>query len=242
MEYSLRAMELWFQHLPGSMLLQLETDALSSWFEHISGMHCLQIGGPSNLAMIKSANYLHKTYLSPQYGSAMHHARIQSSLDELPFLRSSIDAIVLTHMLEFSISPRQFIKETHRILAPSGQLILFSFNPWSLWGITRHRRNKRGFPWAGNFYSGLRIKTWLRQAGYSILLSKTLSFRPPLHDIKRCNRWAFMETVGAYCFPGWGAVSFMIAQKKELGVTPIKISWNRRLVKVGGIIEPTTYR
>ena len=242
MEYSLRAMELWFQRLPGSLLLQLESVALSNWFSQSSGEHCLQIGGPSDLRMVQSAHYPHKVYLSTQFASAMHHSRIQSDLNELPFVSGSIDAVVLVHLLEFAKSPLQFIKETHRILTPSGQLILLAFNPWSLWGATRMKRNKQGFPWSGNFYSSPRIKAWLRQAGYSIILSKTLCFRPALHDAYRCESWAFIEPLGSYCFPGLGAVSLMIAQKKELGMTPIKLSWDRRRVQVGGRVVEPTYR
>lgn len=243
MEYSLRAMELWFQHLPGSLLLELERKALENWFSQCTGTHCLQIGGPSDLRLIESAHYSHKTYLSSHFASAHRAPRIQSSLGALPIVSGSIDSVVLIHLLEFSESPEQLLEETYRILAPEGQFILLSFNMWSLWGITRLQREKRGFPWAGQFHSNAKMKRWLREAGYSILLSKTLCFRPVLHNAHQSERWSFMESVGAYCFPGFGAVSLMIAQKRESGMTPIKVSWNRRRLKVGGrVIEPTSYR
>lgn len=243
MEYSLRAMELWFQHLPGSLLLELERVALGNCFSRLSGSHCLQIGGPSDLRLIHSAHYPHKTFLSTQYTSAAHSSRVQFSLDALPILPGSVDAVVLAHLLEFAESPFELLKETHRILAPEGQLILLTFNPWSLWGLSRLMRSKRGFPWSGQFYSTIQIKRWLHNLGYSIVLSKTLCFRPVLHEAHQCERWSFMETLGSYCFPGFGAVSLFVVQKQEVGMTPIKVSLNRRRVKVGGrAIEPTTYR
>lgn len=243
MEYSLRAMELWFQHLPGSLLLELERDAIEDCFLQSTGSHCLQIGGPSDLRLIRSAHYPHKAFLSTQLTSATHSSHVQFGLDALPILPGSVDAVVLAHLLEFAESPYELLKETHRILAPEGQLVLLTFNPCSLWGLSRLKRGKRGFPWSGQFYSIARVKRWLRDVGYSIVSSKTLCFRPVLHDAHQCERWSFMETLGSYCFPSFGAVSFMILQKKEIGMTPIKVSWKRRRVKVGGrAIEPTTYR
>lgn len=243
MEYSLRAMELWFQHLPGSLLLELESKALASCFARTTGTHCLQMGGPSDLRLIQSAHYSHKAYLSTQPLSASHFSRVQFSSDELPILSDSVDAIVLAHLLEFSTSPAQLLKEIYRALVPEGQLILLAFNPWSLWGIARLQHGKKGFPWSGKFYSSHKIKHWLRECGYSIVLSKTLFSRPALRDARQSRRWSFIESFGSYFFPGFGAVSLIVAQKQRLGMTPIKVSLNHRRVKVGGhIVEPTTYR
>jgi len=86
MEYRLRAMELWFQHLPGSMLIEIETEHLSKWLASTRGEHLLQIGGPSNLQMVKQAHFAHKIYLSTQFISSSHAACMQSSLEALPIL------------------------------------------------------------------------------------------------------------------------------------------------------------
>ena len=234
-------MELWFQHLPGSLLLELEMALMSKWFSQSAGTHCLQIGGPSHLPLLKTAHFLHKIYLSTQWVGSASSAGVQSSLDDLPFLTGRIDAVVLAHLLEFADSPRQLLAEIHRVLSPGGQLFLLSFNPISLWGLTRFQRNRRGFPWSGEFYSSIKIKRWLQASGYSIIASKTLCFRPPMHNLHQSRRWRFLETLGAYCLPGLGAVNFIVAQKNEMPMTPRVSSWERRRVKVrGNIAEPTT--
>jgi SAM-dependent methyltransferase len=201
----------------------------------------LQIGGPSDLSLVRSAHFLHKTYLSTEFVSSVHSARIQSSLAALPLLTGTVDAVVLAHLLEFADSPLQLLQEIHRVLSPEGQLFLLSFNPMSLWGLARIKRNKRGFPWSGNFYSNVKIKRWLQASGYSIVAHKTLCFRPPMHDTHQSRRWQFLETLGACCLPGLGAVNFIVAQKNEIAMTPLTNTVRRRRVKVSGrIIEPTT--
>lgn len=241
MEYSLRAMELWFQHTPGSFLLERERAALAEWFLACSGTHCLQIGGPSDLRFLQSAHFPHKVYLGTEYSSAAAGSRIQTNLEALPLLANSVDMAVLVHMLEFSESPEALLNETYRILAPEGQLILFAFNPWR-WGVRRVKHGKRGFPWSGNFYSSGKLKRWLQEAGYSIVSTKTLCFQP-IFEGANSNRWSFMERVGATFFPGFGAVIFIVAQKREEGMTAIRAVCKPRRVKIrGGVIEPTTYR
>ena len=241
MEYRLRAMELWFQHLPGSMLIEIETNHLSKWLSSIAGEHLLQIGGPSNLQLVKHAHLAHKTYLSTQLVTSTHSAGIQSNLEELPIMPNSIDVVVLAHMLEFADSPLHLLQEIHHVLVPNGQVLIMAFNPYSQWGMSRFSRGKRGFPWSGHFYSHWKIKRWLRTIGYSIISSRTLCYRPTLHDARQCKRLHFMESLGQCCFPGLGAVTFIAAQKKEIAMTPIKAKWWERKVKVGSrYAEPTT--
>ncbi len=245
MEYSLRAMELWFQQLPGSLLLEIENRALTSWFSNHTnvGIHCLQMGGPSDLSLIHAAPFLHKVYLSTYISNLSYSSRVQSNLETLPIISDSVDAFVLVHLLEFSAAPEQLLEETYRILTPAGQLILLVLNPWSLWGMARFKLNRQGFPWSGRFYSAVKIKRWLQSVGYSIILSKTLCFRPVLYDAHQCERWSFLESIGSYCFAGLGATSLIIAQKQKIGMTPIRADLKHRQVKAGRrIIESTTYR
>lgn len=153
-------MELWFQHLPGSMLIDVETQQLSTWLSTITGDHLLQIGGPSDLQLVKSGHLAHKIYLSTQLITSSNASCIQSNVDELPIKPQSIDVVVLAHLLEFAHSPQHLLQEIHQTLTPNGQVLILAFNPISLWGISRLSRGKRGFPWSGQFYSQGKIKGW----------------------------------------------------------------------------------
>ena len=62
-------------------------------------------------------------------------------LDELPLAPESVDVIVMVHVLEFIAKPPVLLREVYQALAPGGQLIIVSLNPWSLWGIDERVRH-----------------------------------------------------------------------------------------------------
>jgi hypothetical protein len=51
----------------------------------------------------------------------------------LPFLDGSVARLVVQHGLEDEAVPTAFLGECVRVLAPGGELVLFSFDPMSLW-------------------------------------------------------------------------------------------------------------
>lgn len=62
---------------------------------------------------------------------------VQCQYDELPFANGSLDAVVLHHALDTAADPRSVLRETSRVLAPGGRLIIAAFNPLSIWGLRR---------------------------------------------------------------------------------------------------------
>jgi len=73
-------------------------------------------------------------------------------MDELPFECSSLDLVLLPHVLEFNAHPHQILREVERVLRPEGNVIISGFNPRSLWGARRILGSKTNFPWRGRFY------------------------------------------------------------------------------------------
>ena len=55
----------------------------------------------------------------------------------LPLGRNSIDLIVLQHTLDFSIDPRQVLREAVEVLSAEGWIVICGFNPLGLWGMSR---------------------------------------------------------------------------------------------------------
>ena len=51
----------------------------------------------------------------------------------LPFADDSIARLVVQHGLDDEASPSAFLGDCVRVLAPGGELVLFSFDPMSLW-------------------------------------------------------------------------------------------------------------
>ena len=240
MEYRLKAMDLWYRELPGSLLLEQEQQQIGSLLSHIYGNHLLQIGGPAHEDMAKVSPISHRVYLSSQ---ALFNRRpaIQADLLHLPLIPNSIDAVLLVHALEFVSDPRAVLAEIYQGLAANAQLLLLGFNPWSLWGVSRLSRGKKGYPWAGQFWSMSRIKSDLRAVGFNIIASKTFFFCGPSNDTDRLRQRLFLEALGQFCLPGCGGVYLIASQKKSLGVTPLKESWWAKKPTVSnGYAEPST--
>ena len=55
----------------------------------------------------------------------------------LPLGRNSVDLIVLQHTLDFSIDPRQVLREAVEVLSAEGWIVICGFNPLGLWGVSR---------------------------------------------------------------------------------------------------------
>ncbi len=83
--------------------------------------------------------------------------------EALPFPSSFLNRIVLIHILEFSQTPYQVLAECERVLAPHGRLMVFCFNPVSLFGIMRPfmRYYFKEGPWDGKFQTGFGLSRML---------------------------------------------------------------------------------
>lgn len=62
----------------------------------------------------------------------------------LPLASASVDALVLLHGLEMVSEPHALVRECARVLGDRGQLAVFSFNPWSFWGLRQSLPLGRG--------------------------------------------------------------------------------------------------
>jgi ubiquinone/menaquinone biosynthesis C-methylase UbiE len=86
---------------------------------------------------------------------------VRADACNLPVASESIDVLILPHVLEFESNPHQVLREVERVLRPEGQLIVLTFNPFSLHGIVR-RVSRGGSFWRQGFIPPTRLLDWLR--------------------------------------------------------------------------------
>ncbi len=239
-EFQQKAMDMWFRTLPGALLVEKECAELDRLLPMIPGQRALQVGGSNNLQLLKKSQVAHIYHCSEQVSRQSHETGVRCRFDQLPFDSESMDLIILPHTLEFCPQNEKLLAEAYRILVPGGRLIILGFNYWSRWSIICHRRNKKGYPWSGQFYSIWRIKKWLHNIGYSVVSNKTTFFLGALK--KRPNkRWSRLsEVLGQVFIPKMGAVYLIHAEKKVAGTTPLVTMWERKRAPIGGSITPTT--
>jgi SAM-dependent methyltransferase len=221
-------MDYWYQRNPGLFLLEQEKELLRALLSQKTGDVLLQCGGPSDLQLVSDSPIANKFYCGFEVlrGYEVDDV-VVADIDELPFLPGSVDVTVIAHLLSFVRQPQALLQQLYQALTPDGQLYVLGFNACSLWGLSKLTRASDGYPWCGRFYSAMKVAAWLRRLGFHVVVRQTACFRPPVNDARLWQRLLFLEALGQMCFPYFGGVYVLLAQKKEPTMTPLR-SWQRR--------------
>jgi len=143
----------------------------------------------------------------------------------LPVVSSSIDLVLLPHVLEFAENPHQILREVERVLVPDGHVVVACFNPMSLWGMRHSFGKSRTYPWRGRFIHILRLKDWLALLGFEMAGGAMGCYAPPCVSQKWLDRFKFMDAAGDRWWPFSGAVTFLHAIKRVRGMRIITPQW-----------------
>ena len=119
--------------------------------------------------------------------------------------------MVIPHILEFEKNPKKILNEIYHILIPGGSVIIISFNPFSLWGLTHLFKNR--------FITVMRMRRWLLRIGFQVIKHKIFFSMPPIQN----------NYLSKILRPFCGAVYILEAKKTAVALTPIKVKG--RLVK-----------
>ena len=241
MEILLRQLDMWYSQAPGDMVMRAERQVLKQLLPRFFGYHLIQIGGPSEGGLLAASPITHSLRLSPEHGSLFKGPSVQGKFQDLPFLSHAADVVIMPHVLEFTEEPQQLLGEVYRVLIEGGHLVLFGFNPFSMWGISKLLRGSQNLPWRGHFLRMGKVQHLLRKAGFSIETKNTYIFRWPVASKKSEQREQFLEGVGQLCWPSMGGIYLIVAQKTAIPMQPIRESLFKKPVKVtNGMPEATT--
>ncbi len=240
--HSRQKLRRWFARPLGRHLLEQERICINRILPKLFGYHILQIGNWGQQELLASSRISHKIEMlfEPCDDSAVECSLLGDE-ESLAIASDSMDVVVLPHVLEFVSNPHKLLREVERILIGEGHLVLSGFNPWSLWGLWRLLLLWREEPpWDGHFYGYNRIKDWLSLLDFELLQKENLFFRPPLQNTSLMQKLSFWEKLGKYCWPFFSGVYVIVAKKRVVPLTPVKMRWHaRRQVITSGIIEPT---
>jgi SAM-dependent methyltransferase len=209
----------WFTTPQGDYVLSREQAYFDRTVSDIFGFNALQIGLPE-----------HDFLRTSRMPLRVKNSDVTFLQTELPFECDSLDLLLLPHILEFSDTPHQILREVERVLMPEGNLIISGFNPLSLWGANRAWQKKCGYPWCGEFIGLARLKDWLALLGLEVVGGRFSAYAPPLQQSKWLERFAFMEAAGDRWWAVSGGVYFLHAIKRVPGMRLIKPKWNKGLV------------
>jgi len=185
----------------------------------------LQIGGPSDLSLVRSSTVRHQVYFSLDGAVSAGVPSIQGELEHLPLQAECVDVVLLVHALSCTQDPRRVLSQLYTALRPGGQLLILGFNPWSLWGLSRFFSHQDGFPWAGRFHSAWQIRRDLRAIQYQLIAAHTFCFHRPSNRNTTWSSAQVTETLGSLLLPGCGGVYMILAQKEAAGMMPLADAW-----------------
>ncbi len=217
---------------PGRYLLDWEQSHLDAAVSDVFGYHALQLGLPEIDALRENRMQLRlcasdRTALPFDGGdargavAAAHRVAVINRYEELPFASSSIDLVVLPHVLEFADEPHQVLREVDRVLVPDGQVVITGFNPASLWGM-RHGLTRLGLnpyvPAQAQFIGLPRLKDWLKLLSFEPHRGRFGCYVPWARSAAWLSRWSFMEKAGDRWWPVLGGVYMLTAVKRVQGM------------------------
>ena len=220
---SIPGLDAWLNTPQGRYVLAWETARLDALVSDVFGFNALQLGLPRFDLLAQN-----RIPLRQKAGDA-GPVDVRCDLRQLPFAASSIDLVILPHVLEFQDDPHQILREVERVLIPEGQVVITGFNPLSLWGARRRLPNcPRDFPWNGNYLSVPRLKDWLQLLGMEVDRGNFGCYAPPCRQEKWLRRWHFMEDAGDRWWGFAGGVYLLRAVKRVHGMRLIMPAWNAR--------------
>jgi SAM-dependent methyltransferase len=216
----------WLETPQGRYVQAWEQAKLDILLADIFGFNALQLGFP-HFDTLRANRMPFRICCCDRTGVA-----VQSDPHHLPFAASSVDLVVLPHILEFDPHPHQILREVERVLVPEGSAVVTGFNPFSFWGLRRMFAGRRGLPpWQGRYLSVPRLRDWFALLGFETRGGAFGCYAPPFGDEKWLRRWDFMESAGDRWWPVAGAVYVLQAIKRQHGMRLVMPKWKDRMAR-----------
>ena len=109
------------------------------------------------------------------------------------------------------------------MLVPEGRVLIFGFNPTSLWGMG-HTLGRR-LPEVSDLIGHWRLRDWLRLLGFEVSSLSLGCYRPDLASARWFERLAWLERTGSRWWPILGSVYAVLATKRVHGMHLLTPAW-----------------
>lgn len=219
----------WLTQPSGHHLLETERCCLKKLLVNCFGKHELLIGVPQQQPLLNNSSLPIQILISPLINKNRSVHLIEGNFYKLPIATGSIDLVLLPHSLEFMDNPQALLAESCRIVKPEGHIVIFGFNPYSLWGLAKNLLKNNEMPWTNNFIPANKVIKWLGLADFELIKRKTLLYRPPLLNENIYRKLKILEFLGNKLWTPFGGVYMLMAKAKVIPLTPIKLHWQQQL-------------
>ncbi len=222
-------LEAWLDNPFGQELLRQEQQSLDRALGCLFGYHLMQMSVSRKLDLTRASKINHRFSITPCVPRADSAISGRAEFDCLPLPEESIDVSVLHHVLEYSQSPHQLLREVSRVMIPRGRLVIVGFNPWSLIGSYKPFAQllSRRVWWRYHSLRLGRLLDWLRLLDFEPVSIEHGFYRPPLLRSGILKRLGWMDTLGKRFNLPSGGYYCVVARKEIAAMTPIRPVWQK---------------
>lgn len=216
---SVHTPEHWQQILRGPYLFEQIQARLYDWAPSLFGFNLLKVDGLSAPCSLAGSRLRHAVQMNQQDQTAIPADLIGQATD-MPFAPKSLDACLLSHVLDFSAHPHAILREVETVLRDDGWLIISGFNPYSSAGLAsilpglHHKLPK----WRGMVSPG-RLEDWLKLLGFEVIKRDYINLTP-LFNFSLLNHCR--QQLSEKSIPNCAAVYLIMARKRRYPLTPIR--------------------
>ena len=229
----LECLNRWYSSRLGQTIFEEEQAVAADLFKEYQGTRILQLSTQDEFARAPSSPFRHFFQRVRTTQGKEGIAGFMARYDQLPFAESSLDIVLIHHVLEHVENPQQVLKEAARVVTESGFVVVFVFNPFSSLGCRRMfdawlRPRRASARWNLSSY---RLADWLKFVDFTPLQCRYLSHlaflnRPATLNLRRrtktlCSRLN-LPSAPVYC---------MVARKDVLNMRMIEIDWKSNMFK-----------
>jgi SAM-dependent methyltransferase len=230
----------WCKQSLGKQLTVAEQDLLRDVLGDVFGYYLVQIDPSCQADSLDASRIRHRLVQSATEQGLDQTPGLLGRAEALPLKSDSVDAFVLSHVLELAHDAHQVLREIDRCLVAEGHLIVLAFNPFGWWGLRKFLFGWRGsVPWSLRFVSLPRLKDWLSLLGFDTIQTRYFFPYPPWQYGSGSSRkgTTLLQRLHRDHWPLLAAAYLLVARKRVTTLTPIKPRWRpRRSVLAGGVV------
>ncbi len=208
----------WYTSSLGRVITECEAEISARLVPQVYYRVCVQVEGPASLDYFINIQSLIRCQVTKARNLPLHSSVV--GLEQwLPFGEQSIDFLVLPHVLDFTDSPQEVLREASHCLNTNGVLLVTGFNPRSMLKINNQFKKFEN-KWFNNahFHPVRRVRNWLMATGFEVFAGEFGFYRPPVQQIMYLKKLQKIEIAGARWWPALGAVYILASRKQDLGI------------------------
>jgi len=173
---------------------------------------------------LRSQTVQHQS-IAPEYLSHLVDSDTGQHLES-----DSYDWLILSHVLESSLDPKQILRESTRVLADGGRLSVFAFSPLHYLERLLWRKVSKSNPSVKTELSRLRLQDWLQVLNYEITSAN--AFISPLRSLSEKYRKQQLNKEFVSLSSWSGMVYQLDALKRDLPVTPMRLAAKKQKLPI----------